>query len=255
MPSLRKLHGAVFVALLLVTGCAAQELRVAAASDLTAALPPIVQQFEIEKHCRVVVSFGSSGNFFQQLQNGAPFDVFLSADEQYPEALQNAGLTIPGTLVEYATGKLVLWVRNDSHLDVSKGLHALLDPSIKKVAMANPRHAPYGKAAEAALKSDGLYDRLANKIVLGENVSQAATFAQTGNADAGLLPLSLALNPTMKNAGRFVELPPGEYPPIRQAAVGMQSSKTPDLAGQFIQYLSSPAARRVLQQFGFTPEP
>ena len=249
-----KLCGVVAFALMLAAVGAAQEIRIAAASDLTAALPALVQSFEHEHHCTLAVSFGSSGNFYQQLQNGAPFDVFLSADMQYPQALQDAGLTVPGTLAEYATGKLVLWVRNDSHLDFSKGLRALLDPSVKKVAMANPRHAPYGKAAEAALKAEGLYDQLSSRIVLGENVSQAATFSQTGNADAGLLPLSLALNPTMKSAGRFVEIPATEYPPIRQAAVVMKNSKNPELARKFVESLSSPLGRQVLEQFGFSTQ-
>ncbi len=230
----------------------AQEIRVAAASDLTAALPVIVQHFESDAKCKVLVSFGSSGNFYQQLQNGAPFDVFLSADVQYPQKLQDAGLTVPGTLTEYATGKLVLWTTSSSQLDLSQGLKVVLNPAIKKIAMANPQHAPYGKAAEAALKSAGLNDQIASKIVLGENVSQAAAFAESGNADIGILPLSLALSPTMKSAGRYVEIPQNEYPPIRQAAVAMKNSHQVELAKKFVQYMSSDDARQVLQQFGFS---
>lgn len=228
----------------------AQELHVAAASDLTAALPSIVEQFENETHCKVIVSFGSSGNFYQQLQNGAPFDVFLSADIQYPEKLQAQGLTLTGTHTEYASGKIVLWTRK-SKLDITPGLKSLTADSISKVAIANPRHAPYGNAAEAALKHEGIFEELRPKLVLGENVSQAALFAQSGNADAGIIPLALALNPTMKNAGKFVEIPASDYPPIRQAAVVMKRSKTPELAARFVKFLSSERARQVLQQFGF----
>jgi molybdate transport system substrate-binding protein len=230
----------------------AQEIHVAAASDLTAALPAITQQFEREAHCTVVVSFGSSGNFYQQLQNGAPFDVFLSADLQYPQKLQDARLTVPGAFSQYAAGKLVLWASNNSKVDLSKGLKGLRDPSVEKVAMANPQHAPYGKAALAALKTEGIFGELSSKIVMGENVAQTALFAQSGNADAGLIPLSLALNPTMKNAGRYVEVPANEYPPILQAAVVIKSSKNVDLATHFVQFLSSPSAQQVLKQFGFT---
>jgi len=230
----------------------AQELHVAAAADLTAALPAIIQQFESDTHAKVVVAYGSSGNFYQQLQNNAPFDVFLSADVQYPQKLQDAGLTVPGTLAEYATGKIVLWTRNESKVDISSGLKSLTTPSIQKIAIANPQHAPYGKAAEAALKSEGIYDQISSKLVLGENISQTAVFAQTGNADVGIIALSLALNPTMKTAGHFVEIPTGDYPPIKQAVVVMKNSRNVDLAKKFQQSLSSASARQALQQFGFS---
>ena len=251
MSLLARICGVLPCVALLGSPAHAQEIRVAAASDLTAALPAIVQEFEQENHCKLTLTFGSSGNFFQQLQNGAPFDVFLSADRQYPELLEKAGLTVPGTRLDYATGQLVLWVRNDSSVDLAKGLKGLASASVKKIAIANPRHAPYGRAAEAALKAEGVYDEVSSKLVLGENVSQAATFAQTGNADAGILPLSLALNPTMKAAGRYVPVPTSEYPPIRQAAIAMKGSKSPDLAKKFVQFLSSDSAGRTLREFGF----
>lgn len=241
-------------ALLLFVGfitASAQELRVAAASDLTAALPAITQQFERDAHCKIVASFGSSGNFYQQLQNGAPFDVFLSADSQYPQKLQDAGLTASKTLTHYALGKLVLWAASNSRIDLSPGVKALLEPAVKKIAMANPQHAPYGKAALAALKTEGVYDQVSSKIVLGENVAQAALFAQSGNVDVGLLPLSLALNPTMKSAGRYIEIPASDYPPIEHAAVVMKSSKNVELAARFVRFLSTPAAQATLKQFGF----
>lgn len=231
---------------------AAQEIRVAAAADLTAALPQIVRQFENNCHCKVDLTFGSSGNFYQQLQNGAPFDVFLSADLQYPLKLQDSGLTIPGTLTEYAFGKIVLWTRKESKLDLAKGLRGLTSTEVKKVAIANPQHAPYGRAAEAALKAEGVYPAIAPKLALGENISQTALFVQSGNADAGILALSLALNPSMKNAGRFVEIPASEYPPIRQAAVVMKRSNNIDVAKRFVEHLNSAQSLQVLRQFGFS---
>ena len=227
-----------------------QELHIAAASDLQSALPAVAQAFEGECRCKLIISYGSSGNFYQQLQNHAPFDVFLSADVQYPQKLHEAGLTTNGP-VQYAAGKLVLWTRNDTHLDLTKGLRVLTVDQVKKIAIANPAHAPYGRAAEAALKSEGIYDRVAGKLVLGENISQAALFAQSGNADAGILALSLALNPTMKTAGHYVEVPASEYPAIRQAAVVLSYSKQIDLATKFVAYLKTEHAATIFAQFGF----
>jgi molybdate transport system substrate-binding protein len=247
-----KLLGPILILCLIASAACAQEVRVAAAADLTAALPPIVQQFESDCRCKVVVTFGSSGNFYQQLQNGAPFDVFLSADLQYPQKLQEAGLTVPGTLTEYATGKIVLWIRTESKLDLAKGLKGLTSASVGKIAIANPQHAPYGRAAEAALKAEGIYSEIAPKLVLGENISQTALFVQSGNADAGIIALSLALNPTMQSAGNFVEIPATEYPAIRQAAIVMKNSKNIEAARKFVQFLKSAQGAAVLQQFGFS---
>ena len=147
----------------------------------------------------VALTFGSSGNLTTQIRNGAPFDVFFSADEEYPKQLIAEGLADPNDLYRYAVGRLVLWVPNDSPLDLEKlGMRALLDTTIKKIAIANPQHAPYGRAAEAALRHDGIYDQIAAELVLGENVSQAAQFVESGNAQAGLIALSHALAPAMK---------------------------------------------------------
>ena len=151
--------------------------------------------------------YGSSGNFAQQLQNGAPFDMFFSANLDYPKQLEAAGLTEPGTFYQYAIGKIVVWVPNDSKLDLSSGLKALLDPSIKKIAIANPQHAPYGKAAVAALQKENIYDQVKDKFVLGENISQTASFVASGSADVGMIALSLALSPNMKDKGRYAEVP------------------------------------------------
>jgi len=148
-------------------GCSAEELAVAAASDLNFALKEIAQQYQHDTGNTLRLSFGSSGNFLVQIQNGAPFDLFFSADVSYPQKLEQAGLAEPGTLYRYAIGKIVLWVPRDSKLDLGKGIEVLFDPSIKKIAIANPAHAPYGRAAEEALKKAGLYGRVKDKLVMG----------------------------------------------------------------------------------------
>jgi molybdate transport system substrate-binding protein len=232
---------------------AAQNLTVAAASDLQAVLPAIASRFESDTGRRITLTFGSSGNFFTQIQNGAPFDVFLSADSEYPRRLEQAGLAERGSLTQYATGRLVLWTRNDSGVDVRLGLSVLADARVRKIAIANPAHAPYGRAAVAALRQAGVYDRVQPKLVLGENISQAAQFAESGNADVGILALSLALTPTLKSAGAYVEIPSTLHPPIEQAAVVLAASKQKALARQFVSTLTQPEAARTLQTFGFSP--
>jgi molybdate transport system substrate-binding protein len=230
---------------------AAQGLTVAAASDLQSVLPAIASRFEKDTGQHVGLTFGSSGNFFTQIQNGAPFDVLLSADIDYPKRLEQSGQAERGTLYEYATGRLVLWTRNDSGIDVRPGLKVLADDRVRRVAIANPEHAPYGRAAVAALRHERLYERVRQKFVLGENVSQAAQFAQSGSADAGVLALSLALSPALKSSGTYLELPESWYPPIEQAAVVLSSSRQKPLARQFIEYLKAPESARILQSYGF----
>jgi molybdate transport system substrate-binding protein len=241
------------VALLAATIAAAQQppLRIAAASDLQSVLPTLTARFERDTRHAVDVSFGSSGNFFTQLQNGAPFDLFFSADAEYPKRLESSGLTLPGTVIEYATGRIVLWTRNDTHLDLARGLAILAEPSVHRIAIANPEHAPYGRAAVAALEHEGLYHRVRTKFVLGENISQAAQFAQSGNADAGLIALSLALAPAMRNSGGYVEIPASYHPPIEQAAAVLRSSRQPEIARQFLAFLQRPDSQRALQDAGF----
>jgi molybdate transport system substrate-binding protein len=238
--------------LLLASGVAsAQGLAVAAASDLQSALPAIVSQFEKDTGQPVRVTFGSSGNFFAQIENGAPFDVFLSADIDYPRRLEQAGQAERASLYEYATGRLVLWTRKDSGIDVRRGLTILTDARVRRIAIANPEHAPYGRAAVAALRHEGLYPRVQGKFVLGENISQAAQFAQLGSADVGLLALALALSSTLKSSGVYVEIPASWHPPIEQAAVILTTSRQKTLARQFIEYLKKPDSVRILQSYGF----
>jgi len=236
---------------LTAASAAAQTLTVAAASDLQSALPAIASRFEKDTGRKVTLTFGSSGNFFTQIQNGAPFDVFLSADIDYPQRLEASGQAERGSLYEYATGRLVLWTRRDSGIDVRRGLTVLGEEPVRRIAIANPEHAPYGRAAVATLRHEGLYERVQGKFVLGENISQAAQFAQSGAADVGLLALSVALSPALKNSGTYFDIPESWYPPIEQAAVVLTSSRQRDLARRFIDYLKTPESARILQSFGF----
>jgi molybdate transport system substrate-binding protein len=240
--------------LLLLTNlpCAAQEITVAAASDLQFALQDVSARFEKDTGARVKVIFGSSGNLFTQIQNGAPFDLFFSADIEYPQKLEATGLAEPQTLYEYATGKLVLWARKNSNLDLNRGLQVLLDPTVKKIAIANPEHAPYGRAAVAALRYEGIDNKVGNKLVLGENISQAASFVVSGSADVGIVALSLALAPSLKEKGKYAEVPGKDYPAIRQTAVILRSSKQKRMARQFLAFLKTPAIVQLLNQYGFS---
>ena len=233
----------------------AQDLAVAAASDLQPVLPAVVNQFQKETGRSVVVTFGSSGNFFSQLENGAPFDVFLSADIDYPRRLEAAGLTEPDTLHEYAVGAIVLWARTGTPVDVRAGLTALLSPAVRRIAIANPTHAPYGRAAVAAFQRAALYDRVQPKLVFGENVSQAGQFVQSGNAEAGILALSLALSPAFRDAGTYYTIPASAYPPIEQGAVVLKSSRHTALATAFLAFFARADIVALLQSSGFAPPP
>jgi molybdate transport system substrate-binding protein len=241
----------IIVLLLMASANPAEELSVAAAADLTFALRDIAAKYQQQTGNTLKISFGSSGNFFTQIQNGAPFDVFFSADIDFPRQLEDAGLAEPGTLYLYALGKIVLWVPTESKLDLARGMNVLLDPSIKKIAIANPKHAPYGRAAEVALRKSGVYDRVQTRLVLGENISQTAQFVETGNADIGILALSLATSPTMQSRGRFVEVPGDLYPQLQQAAVVVKNSKQKSAALKFLQYLKSAEAQGILERYGF----
>jgi molybdate transport system substrate-binding protein len=236
--------------------CVAQELTVAAAADLQFAMQDVAARFQKETGKKVKLIYGSSGNFFQQIQNGAPFDMFFSANLDYPKKLEAAGLTEPGSYHQYASGKIVIWVSKQSKLDLSSGMQALLDPSVKKIAVANPQHAPYGQAAVAAMQKDNVYEKVKDKFVLGENISQTASFVVSGSADVGIVALSLALSPNMKDKGRYVEVPGGEYPPIQQACVIVSSSKNgssrnKEIARQFLSFVKTAAIADVLRSYSF----
>jgi molybdate transport system substrate-binding protein len=226
-------------------------LRVAAASDLQAALPEIVKGFERESTATVTVSFGSSGNFFAQIQNGAPYDVYLSADIDYPRQLVASKHAEASSLYRYATGRIVLWTRQDSGIDVRRGLSILNDAAVKRIAIANARLAPYGRAAEAALRRENLYDSVRAKLVIGDNISQTAQLVDSGNANVGIIALSLALGPALRASGWYFEIPESAHPPIEQAAVIITASKNKELAGELLAYLKRPDVARRFHQFGF----
>jgi molybdate transport system substrate-binding protein len=238
---------------LLCASAVAQEITVAAASDMSTALPEIVAAYSKKTGRTVKLSFGASGNLTNQIRNGAPFDVFFSADEGFPQQLIDEGLASGSTLYRYAVGRLVLWVPNDSTLDLSKlGIKALLDPAVKKIAIANPTAAPYGRAAAGALRHFGIYDQVADKLVTGENISQAAQFVESGNAQAGLIALSHALSPALKSKGRYWTVPLDSYPTLNQAAVVLSKSKQSSAAREFLEFVRGPEVTALLASHGFS---
>jgi molybdate transport system substrate-binding protein len=227
-------------------------VTVAAASDLQTALPALAAGFERKTGIKVTVTFGSSGNFVAQIQNGAPFDIFFSADADYPRRLASGGYVDPASVYEYAIGRLVLWTRTDSGVDITSGLPALRDARVKRIAIANPSVAPYGRAAAAALKSsERLYDVVERKLVFAENLSQAAQMAESGNADVALLGHALALDRRLQAAGRFVGIPTRLHPPIVQAVAIVSSSRNKANARALLDYAKSPEARATFESFGF----
>ena len=231
----------------------AQGIRIAAASDLRWALEEVNTAFQREHPGKIAVAYGSSGNFHSQLMNKAPFDLFLSADVSYPKDLAERGLGVKDSLFVYGTGRVVLWVPKASPIAVeSLGLAALQQPSVKKIALANPKHAPYGRAAEAALKRAGLWDVLKDKLVLGENISQTAQFVQSGAADTGFIALSLVIAGPMKDQGRWWMIPAEDHPIIEQGGVILSWAQDPAYARAFRDFLMCPEGTRIMNKYGFS---
>jgi molybdate transport system substrate-binding protein len=248
----------VAVALLLLAcspGRAAEIPPIAAAADLKFALTEIAERFRQETGRAVKLSFGSSGNFTRQIEQGAPFEVFLSADETYVFQLADRRLTRDrGAL--YAIGRVVLFAPHGSPLPIEDGLRglqaALTDGRIKRFAIANPEHAPYGRAARAVLQRSGLWPAIESRLVLGENASQAMQFAASGASQGGIVPLSLSRAPEAAKLGSFA-LIPAEFhagEPLRQRMVLMNSAG--DAARAFYDYLQRPTAREIFVRYGFT---
>ena len=237
---------------LAMASAARAQVRVAAAADLKFAMQDVATQFEKRSGTKVDVTYGSSGNFFSQIQNGAPFDLFFSADIDYARKVDAAGLAEPGTLYEYAIGRIAIWTPADTKVDVTRlGWKGLLDPSVQKISIANPEHAPYGRAAVAALGKAGIYEQVKAKLVYGENISQAAQFVQSGNAQAGIVAMSLAVSPRMKDGKRW-EIPADMHPPIEQAAILLKSANNKDAARAFLEFVKSEPGRATLAKYGFT---
>lgn len=246
---------ALLIIFLLALPASAADLRVAAASDLNFAIKEIITQYEHDTGNHVLLTLGSSGTFFTQISEGAPFDVYLSADRKYPEDLLSRKLAEPGSMFVYGLGRIVVWVPKDSPIDVKKlGLQSLFQPSVRKISIANPDHAPYGSAAVAALQRAGLYDRVKDRFVMGENISQAAEFVHSGAAQVGIIALSLALSDSMR-AGNYWEIPVGSYPVMEQAGIILHHARdTSNLnaAQAFMRALQSPQSRSILDRYGFT---
>jgi molybdate transport system substrate-binding protein len=226
---------------------------VAAASDLNFALTEIASQFARETGQRVELVFGSSGTLTRQVRDGAPFEMFLSADEAFVQELATAGLTRDqGTL--YAVGRIVLFAPTGSPMNPRDGLDGLArllaSGRVPRFAIANPEHAPYGRAAEAALRKHGIWNDLQPRLVLGENVSQAAQFATTGNAVGGIIAYSLALAPNLHNRGTYALIPDADHAPLRQRMVLLR--RAGPIVERFYRYLQEASARTILERYGFT---
>ncbi|MCX7700328.1 MAG: molybdate ABC transporter substrate-binding protein [Gemmataceae bacterium] len=242
------------------SGCAGEAdqrprrlVRVAAAADLKFALEEVSVDFRrLHPDIQVEATYGSSGTFFAQLTNHAPFDLFLSADIDYPRRLVEQGQAVPGTEFLYALGQMVVWVPRDSKWDVeSLGISALLDPAVRRIAIANPKHAPYGRAAESAMRSFGVYDHVQHRLIFGENVAQAAQFVESGAADIGIIALSLALAPPMRDRGKFWIIPQEAYPRIEQGGVILSWARDREATEAFRAFLLDRRGRDILQRYGF----
>ena len=231
-----------------------QTLSIAAAADLRFALDEIARDFRAaHPNLDVQVAYGSSGNFYSQIRANAPFDLFLSADVDYPRRLAADGFADPASLFVYAVGHIVVWAPAASPLDVAGlQMRALEADSVKHIAIANPRHAPYGRAAEAALRSTGIYHRVAPKLVLGENIAQTLEFVQSGAAEVGIVALSLALAPPVRGQGKYWEVPLDAYPRVEQGGVILKQARDPRAARDFRAWLMTGDGARILRQYGFS---
>ncbi len=231
----------------------AAQISVAAAADLKFALDELATEFHTNQPDIIVqITYGSSGSFYTQLQNQAPFDLFFSADVAYPRKLAAAGLALDTNVFLYAVGRIVVWVPKASLVDIEKlGIQSLFAPSVQKIAIANPKHAPYGVAAVAAMKSLKVYEPAEPKLVFGENVAQTAQFVQSGAADIGVIALSLAIAPTMQGAGRYWEIPLNAYPKMEQGGIILNWTKEAEAARAFRDFVLGQHGRDVLKRYGF----
>jgi molybdate transport system substrate-binding protein len=228
------------------------KLAVAAAADLQPAMRELQANFERQNGAELAIVYGASGALFTQIENGAPFDVLVSADMDYPRKLASRRLADGATLFRYAIGRLVLWTPAGSGVDVARlGMNSVLDPAVSRIAIANPAHAPYGQAAVAALKHFKLYDKVSSKLVAGENAGQAAAFAASGNAQLGFLPRSLVFAPETGFQGAYFEVPIEAYPALDQGAIVLAKARNRELALKFLDFLRSPSTVLVLKKYGF----
>jgi molybdate transport system substrate-binding protein len=256
---MQKLFLAIAAGLSFIAAASGQTpLRVAAAADLEPLLPSILSQFQQATGIRSEATYQASAALTTQIQNGAPFDLFLSADMGYPRRLIDAGLAEawgspdPKAPVAYARGTLVLWARKDSALP-PPSLDLLHTMGLRRLAVANPDRAPYGRAAAAAISSLGLKDFLRSRLVTAENIAQAAQFVDSGNADAGLISLTSALTPRLAASGTYFAIPKDLYPPIEQGVVIVSSTKQRTEARKLLEFLLSPPVQSQFAKAGLTP--
>lgn len=225
-----------------------KRLTVAGASDLSYAFKEIAAEFEKETGYKVVLSLGSTGMLAAQIAEGAPFDAFFAANRKFVEDLEKGGHILPGTIELYAEGRIVIAVKRASGLKITR-LDDLKKNNITRIAIANPEHAPYGKAAMEALKSAGLWEELKPRLVYGENIRQALQFVESGNAEAGIIARSVANAPGIE----FAEVPSNLYKPISQAAGVVSSSKEINAARSFIKFVNGPKGALIMKKYGFLP--
>ncbi|MCK9388249.1 MAG: molybdate ABC transporter substrate-binding protein [Sulfuritalea sp.] len=228
---------------------AADKITIAAAADLKFAMEEIVAVFrQAHPGDTVETIYGSSGKFHTQVQQGAPYDLYFSADIAYPRILEKEGFAA-SAVKPYAVGRIVLWSQSR---DASKlTLADLADPSIRKIAIANPKHAPYGKRAEEALRSAGVWDKVESRLVFGENIAQTAQYVQTGNADIGIIALALALNKELAAKGGYALVPDKLHQPLEQGFIITKRAAGNALAKTFADYMGSAEVRRIMVKYGF----
>jgi molybdate transport system substrate-binding protein len=226
-----------------------KELHVAAAADLQPVMPVLKEAYEKATGVKLVVSFGSSSMLAEQIINGAPMDLFLGADFTYPEKVVAAGLADAKAPTQYAKGALVLWARKDSPLQPIS-MESLTDPRVQSIAIANELHAPYGRAAAAALRKLNIYDKVSPHLVVAENIAQTAQFVESGNAQLGLISLTTASSQHFQDVGTFVRVPTNLYPEILQYAVVMARSERKAEAHAFLDWMLTPAVQANLAKLG-----
>ncbi len=229
-----------------------ETLRIAAAADLQPLLPAVLSAFQQQTGIRTEASYQSSATLATQIINGAPFDLFLAADLGFPQRVIDAGRAEEARPVPYARGTLVLWTRNDSGV-ATLSLEALRGSTIRSIAVANAQHAPYGRAAQAALEHAALLAVVRSKLVVAENIAQAAQYADSGNAQVGFISLTSALTPRLKADGHFIRVAAEDYPPLLQGAVVIRRSAGADLASRFLAFLKGPEVAKTLDAEGLAP--
>lgn len=246
---------AVVLTFILLSKSFSGEITIYAASDLTYAFTEVekIYQQNYPKD-KLKVIYGSSGKGYSQILNGAPYDMFFSADMEYVKKLKNQGLAISEPK-PYAVGRIVIWTRKDSGINVNEGINVVLNPAVKKIAIANWEHAPYGVAAKQCLEYYNLFDKVKNKLVLGENINQTAQFVQTANADIGFLALSVAKSETLQKQGIYYTVPANCHKEIVQGYAILKHATTSkeslETAKRFEEFIGSAEARKIFIRYGF----